>query len=68
MYHGSAGYIFIKNQLSAHVTTPQIVDILDNYNVPATFFFIGKNIEKYPSICEKIISSDHQIATIAFLT
>ncbi|MDP4146474.1 MAG: polysaccharide deacetylase family protein [Bacillota bacterium] len=33
--------------------TPQILDILNKYNVKATFFVIGKNAEKYPDIIKK---------------
>lgn len=49
-----------------NTTTPDIIDILDRYSVPATFFFIGENINKFPHICDKAISSGHQIANHSF--
>lgn len=45
--------------------TPEItewtLDLLKKYNAKATFFCIGKNIEKYPEIFRKIISENHSI-------
>ena len=45
--------------------TPEItnwtLDILDKYKAKATFFCIGKNIEKHPYIFKNIISEGHKI-------
>ncbi|MCK8828164.1 polysaccharide deacetylase family protein [Natroniella acetigena] len=41
--------------------TPQILDILKEYNVKATFFLEGKNVEQYPHIVERIFKEDHVI-------
>ena len=41
--------------------TPQILDILDKYNIKATFFLIGKNIEYYPEVVNREISAGHEI-------
>jgi len=45
--------------------TPEITDwvlnLLQQYNANATFFCIGKNIEKNPSIFSKIIKEGHSI-------
>ncbi|MCA5004869.1 polysaccharide deacetylase family protein [Sphingobacterium bovistauri] len=41
--------------------TPWILDVLAKYNVKATFFCVGENIEKYPLIFERIIAEGHQI-------
>jgi peptidoglycan/xylan/chitin deacetylase (PgdA/CDA1 family) len=41
--------------------TPRILDILDKYNVKATFFAIGKNVERYPDIARRIVSEGHVI-------
>ncbi|MDY7396036.1 polysaccharide deacetylase family protein [Aureibaculum sp. 2210JD6-5] len=45
--------------------TPEITDwvlnTLQKYSAKATFFCIGNNIEKYPSIFENIIKADHSI-------
>ena len=45
--------------------TPEItnwtLDILKKYNAKATFFCIGNNIEKHPSIFQDTISEGHTI-------
>ncbi len=41
--------------------TPQILEILDEYNIKATFFVIGLNAENYPEAIEKVIKSGHEI-------
>lgn len=41
--------------------TPQILDILDKYNIKATFFLIGKNVEYYPEVVHREINSGHEI-------
>ena len=43
-------------------TTPQILDILNQYNIPATFFVLGKNVRAYPNIVKRMIDEGHQIA------
>lgn len=49
-----------------NITTPEILDILDRHDAPATFFLIGENVEKFPHVCENIISSGHQVANHSF--
>jgi len=41
--------------------TLQILDILKKYNVKATFFVIGKNVERYPEITKRIVQDGHCI-------
>ncbi len=41
--------------------TPQILDILNKYDIKATFFLIGKNIEYYPDIVKREINEGHEI-------
>tara|TARA_R110002049_G_scaffold279949_3_gene459154 strand:- start:11718 stop:12368 length:651 start_codon:yes stop_codon:yes gene_type:complete len=45
--------------------TPHITDwtleILKQYNAKATFFCIGKNVEKHPEIFQKILKEGHDI-------
>lgn len=41
--------------------TPQILDILKEYNVKATFFLIGTQIEKYPEVVQRIINEGHAV-------
>lgn len=41
--------------------TVEILDILAEYGVKATFFVIGKNAETYPGIVERIIAEGHEV-------
>lgn len=41
--------------------TPQILDILKEYNVPAAFFLVGSHVEKYPEIARRIGAEGHEI-------
>ena len=42
--------------------TPQILDILKQYNIKATFFIIGKNAEEHPDVVKRAASEGHAIA------
>jgi peptidoglycan/xylan/chitin deacetylase (PgdA/CDA1 family)/GT2 family glycosyltransferase len=44
------------------IYTTEILDILNEYNVKATFFVIGKNVELYPDIAQRILAEGHVIA------
>ncbi len=39
--------------------TSEILDILASYNVKATFFVIGKNVELYPETAKRMIAEGH---------
>jgi peptidoglycan-N-acetylglucosamine deacetylase len=41
--------------------TEQILDILREYNVPATFFVCGKNVEQFPDLVRRLQSEKHTI-------
>ena len=41
--------------------TPAILDILAEYNVPATFFMVGSHVEKYPEIARLIVEEGHAV-------
>ena len=41
--------------------TPWILDTLKEYNIKATFFCVGDNINKNPTIFERILQEDHQV-------
>ena len=42
--------------------TPEILDILKNENIKATFFVLGANVEKYPETIKRIYEEGHYIA------
>ncbi|MBR6602518.1 MAG: polysaccharide deacetylase family protein [Clostridia bacterium] len=41
--------------------TAEILEILKEYNVKATFFFVGQNIENYPDAAEQVYLAGHEI-------
>lgn len=47
--------------------TSQVLDILDRYNVKATFFLIGKNVEYYPEVAKRILASGHVIGNHSYI-
>ena len=42
-------------------TTPWVLDLLRRENVKATFFCVGQNIEKNPSLFKEIVNNGHAI-------
>ena len=47
-------------------TTPLILSILEKLNIKATFFLIGREIEKHPSLTKSIIEKGHIIGNHSF--
>lgn len=43
--------------------TDEILDILSEYNVKATFFIVGENAEYYPEIVNRILSEGHEVGS-----
>lgn len=41
--------------------TPPILDILAEYDVPATFFVVGRHVEQHPEIARRIVAQGHSI-------
>ncbi|MCP4522091.1 MAG: polysaccharide deacetylase family protein [Cytophagales bacterium] len=46
--------------------TEWVLDELKNYDAKATFFCVGDNIRKYPSIYERLLSENHRSANHTF--
>jgi len=46
--------------------TGQILDILREDHVPATFFVLGQNAEKYPALVRRIVDEGHQIGNHSY--
>lgn len=42
-------------------STPEILSLLNELAVKATFFLIGRNVEKYPDLCHEIIRHGHEV-------
>src|SRR5215218_5242032 len=41
--------------------TPQILDVLKEHNVPATFFVVGQNVNREPELVKRIYKEGHDI-------
>lgn len=41
--------------------TPVVLDILKKYNVKATFFCVGENVQKYPDVFNQVQKDGHAI-------
>lgn len=41
--------------------TPWVLDQLDKFNAKATFFCIGRNVDRYPEIYQNIIDRGHSV-------
>lgn len=46
--------------------TSQVLDLLDAYEMRATFFCIGKQIDRYPDIARKILAKGHSIGNHSY--
>ncbi len=46
--------------------TPQVLDILENWKIKATFFCVGENVEKYPEVYSKILQTGHKTGNHTF--
>ncbi len=46
--------------------TPQVLDILKRFDVKATFFCVGENVEKHPGIFQRILEGGHAIGNHTF--
>ncbi|HEY4342850.1 MAG TPA: glycosyltransferase [Parvibaculum sp.] len=46
--------------------TPQILDILKEKKVPATFFIIGSNAESYPGLVQRELAEGHDVGSHTF--
>ncbi len=44
------------------INTPKVLKILDQYDIRATFFIIGRGAKKYPALLKEIRDRGHQIA------
>ena len=46
--------------------TPRVIEILDKYDAKATFFTIGRNIERYHDLFKLLIQSGHSVGNHTF--
>ena len=46
--------------------TPWVLDLLDKYNIKATFFLVGDNVRKHPEEFKMIIERGHRVGNHTF--
>ncbi|MEX2589721.1 MAG: polysaccharide deacetylase family protein, partial [Chitinophagales bacterium] len=46
--------------------TTWVLDLLKKHNAKATFFCLGKNVERYPQIFERILAEGHSIGNHSY--
>ena len=46
--------------------TEWVLDLLDQYNVKATFFCVGDNVRKYPDVYEEVLRRGHKTGNHTF--
>ncbi|NPV71369.1 MAG: polysaccharide deacetylase family protein [Firmicutes bacterium] len=48
------------------VWTPKVLDILKENDVRATFFLVGRHVEKYPAIARRIVDEGHSVGNHSY--
>lgn len=46
--------------------TPWVLDILDKYDIKATFFMVGDNVRKHPDIFRMVVERGHSVGNHTF--
>ncbi|MBC8588741.1 polysaccharide deacetylase family protein [Paratissierella segnis] len=62
---GKIAYLTFDDGPSLTVT-PRILDILDEYDIKATFFVIGRMAEKHPEMLQRIYQKGHSIGNHSY--
>lgn len=47
--------------------TPRLLDVLAKHGVRASFFMVGRHIELYPRIAERVVAEGHQLGNHSYL-
>lgn len=46
--------------------TPHLLDMLSEYGIPATFFLLGKQAERYPALVQRILAEGHEVGNHSY--
>ena len=46
--------------------TPWVLETLEKYDAKATFFCVGENVEKHPSVFEQVLDAGHAVGNHTF--
>jgi len=73
--YGGSHWRFDTNEKAVFLTfddgpipeiTPWVLDLLDKYNIKATFFCVGDNVRKHPDIYQMVQERGHKIGNHTF--
>jgi len=48
------------------VYTPTVLDILDRHNIKATFFMMGRNVERFPAVAREVLARGHEVGNHSY--
>jgi len=66
VYSSDEKQIFLTFDDGPSKLTPEILDILKQYNVKATFFVMGRNVDLHPEITKRAYEEGHFIANHSY--
>jgi len=46
--------------------TAQVLDVLDRHRVQATFFMMGRNVERFPAVAREVLRRGHQVGNHSY--
>jgi len=46
--------------------TDKVIDILKQYNIKGTFFFLGRNVERYPELYQQTLNEGHSVGNHSY--
>jgi peptidoglycan/xylan/chitin deacetylase (PgdA/CDA1 family) len=46
--------------------TPKVLDVLERQDVRATFFMMGRNVERYPDVAREVLRRGHEIGNHSY--
>jgi peptidoglycan/xylan/chitin deacetylase (PgdA/CDA1 family) len=59
--------ILSRGEYGARVGVPRLLDLLERYELPATFFIPGHTVDSYPELVREIASRGHEIGHHGYL-
>jgi len=48
------------------INTPHLLDMLEEYGIPATFFMLGNQAERHPDIVRRVIAEGHEVGNHSY--
>ena len=51
-----------RGEFGAEVGVPRVLNLLDKYNIKATFFTPGHTADTFPEICKEVVRRGHEVA------